>query len=87
MGHRINPGIAHQVIAGEAVLVDLAGAVMLGLNPSGSLVWSLLPEHDEEEIARALCERFAVDVEAARTDVRDFVADLVRRGIVLPADR
>ena len=82
MGFRINPRVAHQVVGGEAVLVDLAGAVMLGLNATGSLVWSLLPSHDEEAIAAAVCDRFAVEIEQARADVAAFVAELVRRGIV-----
>ena len=44
---RRSPDVAWQTIGGEAVLMNLApeGRV-LGLNPAGSLVWSMLEEHD-----------------------------------------
>jgi hypothetical protein len=86
MAYRINPRVAHSVIGGEAVLVDLAGAVMLGLNATGSHIWALLPQQDEEAIAWSLSERFAVPVETARVDVRAFLDELVRRGILSNAE-
>jgi hypothetical protein len=74
--------LAWQVIDGEAVVVDLARGRTLGLNPSASLIWSLLPDHDEGAIARALNERFDVDVRTARADVAEFVRSLRERGLV-----
>jgi hypothetical protein len=85
MPYRVSPRVAHQVVGGEAVLVDLAGARMMGLNATGSLVWSLLPDHDEEGIARALSERYDVELPEARKEVRDFLAGLLARGLVVTA--
>jgi hypothetical protein len=48
-------------------------------------VWSLLPDHDEEGIARALCETYDVDLPAARKEVEEFLAGLLARGLVIPA--
>ncbi len=63
--------------------MNLAGARVLGLNPSGALVWSLLEEKDESEIAVAVAERFEIDAETAGRDVREFVALLRERGLVV----
>ena len=80
--HR-SPDTAWQVIGDEAVIINLAGARVLGLNPTGALVWSLLEEKDESEIAVAVAERFEIDAETAGRDVREFVALLRERGLVV----
>ena len=82
---RTSPRLAWQVIDGEAVIMDLAASRTLGLNPAGSLIWSLLGDHDEAQIAAALADRFAVEPEAALRDVREFVEGLRSRGLVVEA--
>lgn len=82
MTHRPDARLAWQVIDGEAVVIDLAEGRTLGLNPAGSLIWCLLPRHDEGTIAQLLTERFDVDLETARADVREFVRSLRERGLV-----
>ena len=80
---RRSPDTAWQVIGDEAVIMNLAGARVLGLNPTGALVWSLLEEKDESEIAAAVAEQFEIDAETAGRDVREFVALLRERGLVV----
>ncbi len=36
MTYEVSPRVAHQVVGGEVVLVDLAGARMLGLDASAA---------------------------------------------------
>jgi hypothetical protein len=71
------------MIGDEAVVMNLGGARVLGLNPTGALVWSLLEERDEQGLAEAVAERFAVDPESARVDVRTFLDLLRARGLVV----
>jgi hypothetical protein len=71
------------MIGDEAVVMKLDGERVLGLNPTGALVWSLLEERDEQGLAEAVAERFAVDTESARVDVRDFLQLLRERGLVV----
>ncbi len=71
------------MIGDEAVVMNLAGARVLGLNPTGALVWSLLEERDEQGLAEAVAERFAIDADAARKDVRAFLDLLRERGLVV----
>ena len=80
---RRSPETAWQMIGDEAVVMNLAGARVLGLNPTGALVWSLLDELDERGLAEAVAERFAIDADAARDDIQAFLGLLRERGLVV----
>jgi hypothetical protein len=82
---RRHPDVAWQTIGDEAVVMSLAEGRVLGLNPAGALVWSLVEGSDEEALVTAVVERFATDREAAREDVRAFLALLRERGLVVEA--
>lgn len=56
---------------------------VLGLNPTGALVWSLVEERDEEGLVAAVVERFATEDVQAREDVRGFLSLLRERGLVV----
>jgi hypothetical protein len=74
---------AWQVVEGEAVLLDLEGRRILGLNPAGSYVWGLLDgRRTPAELAVAVAEHFRVGAERARADVDAFLADLLGRGLL-----
>ena len=85
MALRRHPDVAWQTIGDEAVVMSLAEGRVLGLNPTGALVWSLVEERDEDGLVAAVVERFATEAAAAREDVRDFLALLRERGLVLEA--
>jgi hypothetical protein len=80
---RRHPDVAWQTIGDEAVVMSLAERRVLGLNPTGALVWSLLEERDEDGLVAAVVQRFATEEAAARADVRAFVALLRERGLVV----
>jgi hypothetical protein len=82
---RRHPDVAWQTIGDEAVVMSLAEGRVLGLNPTGALVWSLVEERDEDGLVAAVVERFATEATAAREDVREFMALLRERGLVLEA--
>lgn len=82
---RIASDLAWQMIDGEGVIVDLPRRRVIGLNPTGSLIFSLLERASEEEIAAEVAVRFDVDAPRARSDVREFVAALEARGFVSPS--
>lgn len=74
--------LAWQRIGEEAVVMHLAEGRVLGLNPTGTLVWSLLEERDEDGLVAAVVERFEADEPVARQDVRGFLSLLRERGLV-----
>ncbi len=79
------PRLAWQVIDGEAVVIDLGKGRTVGLNPTGSLVWSLLADHDEAAIAGEVAKKFEVSPETARRDVHDFLRAILDQGLVVEA--
>ena len=74
--------LAWQQIGAELVVMNLSEKKVLGLNPTGALLWSLVEERDENGLVSALVERFATDEQQARGDVRGFVSMLRERGLV-----
>jgi len=73
------------VVEGEAVLLDLEGRRVLGLNPVGSFVWGLLDgSRAPTDLAGAVAARFGIGADRARADVDAFLADLHGRGLIDP---
>jgi hypothetical protein len=81
---RRREGLAWQEVDGEAVLVDLDGGRMMGMNRAAVLVWSLAPQSDVEGIAAALARTFDTDAATARRDAAEFLDLLVARGLLQP---
>ncbi|HEY7923078.1 MAG: PqqD family protein [Burkholderiales bacterium] len=77
--------LAWQQIGAELVVMSLPEKKVLGLNPTGALLWSLVEERDEDGLVQALVERFATDERQARSDVRGFLSMLCERGLVSEA--
>ena len=85
MPFRAAPSLAWQLIDGESVIIDLANGRTLGLNPTGSLIWSLLPDHDQAAIAIEVARRFEVPLTTAQQDVGEFLTSLVERRLIAEA--
>lgn len=83
MPYQRSSHLAWQLIDGQAVVMDLSAGKTLGLNPAGSLIWELLPDHDEAGMAQVLAERFGIELDAARADVHAFLEEMKARGLVV----
>jgi hypothetical protein len=80
-----SPRTAWQIIEGEAVILSMDTKVLRGLNPVGSRVWELIDgQRGLEEIAGIIVQEFDVPAEVAAQDVRDFIQELLDRGLVTP---
>jgi hypothetical protein len=80
---RISPRCAWQVVGGEAVLLDLHGRRLAGLNATGSFLFPLLDgTRSAAELAEVVARRFGLELVRAEADVAAFLADLARRGFV-----
>lgn len=85
---RISGRCAWQVVDGEAVLLDLQGKRVLGLNRVGSFVFPMLDgARTVASIAAAVSERFGVNLLEAEQDLRAFLAELAGRGFVEGVER
>jgi len=77
-----------QNVGGENLLVPLGSEVMdingiVTLNQTAAYIWGLLDENrSEEDLAIAVSGHFAVDREQALADVRLFIEELGRKGML-----
>lgn len=56
---------------------------MIKLNSTGAYLWRLLEQEKEEtELVLALTERYGIDAETAKRDLKNFLALLEEKGIL-----
>lgn len=71
-------------LGGEAVLLELESGTYFGLDGVGTRIWSLIAEHGRlDRVRAALLAEFDVEPEVIEEDLRSFVAELMRRGLVI----
>jgi len=69
---------------GESVLLDVRTRKYYSLNDTGSLIWSLVVKRtDEDGIAVALTKSYDVEYSEAVREVREFVADCEKDGLIV----
>ena len=77
-----------QNVGGQDLLVPIGEQVMdtnalITLNKTGHCVWELLAEdRSVDELAAAVVERFDVDIKSARADVKAFLDEIARLGLI-----
>lgn len=78
---------AWQVLDGEAVVIDLAGRRVMGLNPAGSFLWSRADASlSVRALAALLASEFAIPVDAAERDTAAFIGLMLARGLMQRAE-
>ena len=71
---------------GVAVLLDLRHAVYLGLDEVGTLAWREIENGaSADAVAQRVCDEYDAPLPAVREDMKQFVADLRRRRLVVRA--
>jgi hypothetical protein len=84
-----NPKIIFKALATGAVLYSPDEEVYFGLTPVGVRVWELLPpvNHHLDDICRVLTAEYPdAPAEMVRADVAELLEELVKLGLLLPAD-
>lgn len=80
---RLATDIDWREIDGEVVVLDRRQGRYLAVNPSGAVLWPALVEGaTEDSLVDRLSERYAVDHERARSDVRAFLGWLTGHGLL-----
>ena len=79
-----NPETAHRAVNDEGGLVVLPSrSEVKVLNPVGSRIFTLLDgEHSLEQIVQSIVDEFEVGPEQADSDVRAFLGDLEKHGML-----
>lgn len=77
------PGVVGRLVDDEAVLVLPARGEVKVLNEVGARIWELSDgNRTVREIARIICEEYAVEADAAEADTLAFLKDLLDRGAI-----
>ena len=81
--------IASRILAGETMVMSVMDSTFFTLNEVASAIWRAADGVTplEEIVARDVCDEFAVPVDEALTDAREFVRELSAHGILQVSDQ
>ena len=85
---KVRDGFILREVGGQPVVVAVGGASqyfngMVKLNASGVFLFEqLMEDKTEDDLVKAMTEKYEVDEETARKDVQSFVETLVKPGII-----
>jgi coenzyme PQQ biosynthesis protein PqqD len=79
---------ASQLIEGEAIVLDIPGKVLRGLNPVASRIWQLIDgTRSLSEISATIAREFSAGSEEVARDVQGFLDELVDKQLITYSDR
>lgn len=86
--YKIREAILHTRFENEAVLLNLESGRYYSMNAVGSRIWSLLSERPRtlEELLTNITDEYQISREAAGQDIQALIQDLVKNGLLEPAD-
>lgn len=69
-------------IGGEAVMMSIEKGAYFGLNPIATRIWDLIEQPQSiAGLIAVITEEYDVSEEQCAADVKEFVADMITRGI------
>ena len=75
--------VLFQVVAGEAVLLDLKREQYFGLNDVGTRIWQLLETAGPlQDVCETIAAEYDVDPEIVKADLLELIGALERAGLV-----
>ena len=79
--------VAAKVIDGEAVILDVTRGTYYSMDGAGAVIWTSLEQgHPLAAIVRILEERYVGDTAQFERHVEDLADQLLREGLVVPAN-
>lgn len=79
--------VAAKVIDGEAVILDVTRGTYYSMDGAGAVIWTSLEQgHSLAAIVGILEERYVGDQAAFEQHVEDLADELLREGLVVPAN-
>jgi hypothetical protein len=88
---KVNGEVVSRKIAGEAFLIPIRGKLadmqcIFSLNPVAEYIWSQLDgQNSLEKIRDHVMEVFDVEKQEADSDIREFIEDLLKSGLIIGA--
>lgn len=76
--------VIHEVLDGEAVMLNLDTGNYFTLNPSGGLVWQLLQGGIQINQIVTVLSKMGAASQSVKGDVDAFIAKLLEQGLIIP---
>lgn len=83
---RIEEEVVYRDLEGEAVVLNLKTGRYFGLDPVGTRIWQLLPDHSLREILRLLVAEYNAGEQQIREDLFRLVEQLRDKQLVRVAE-
>ncbi len=83
---RIEDDVVYRDLEGEAVVLNLKTGRYFGLDPVGTRIWQLLPDHSLGEILRLLVAEYEAGEQQIREDLLRLVEQLRDKQLVRVAE-
>lgn len=81
---RPNPALADQTLGGKSVVLDYDHRRILGMNTTGSRVWTLLDgTRSIADVCRVLARENEIDEGTVVADVEPFIRELIDRELLV----
>ena len=86
---RINsPTIIHEIIEGEAVIINMEMGHYYSIDQTGAGIWELVDKRaSTTEIVESITQCYAGNPKTIQSSVLDFVAELQRENLIVPASK
>ena len=84
--YRVNtPNVVHEIIEGEAVIVNLANGLYYSVDRAGADIWALLEQGVAvDDIVASLAERYTDPRDQIEASVHEFLAHLEAENLIVP---
>jgi len=77
------PDLVATDMDGDTVMMSIERGEYFGIGGVGSRVWDLLAQPTTlAKITQAICAEYSVDEATCQADMQDFVAELIKNGLV-----
>jgi hypothetical protein len=86
--YKKNENVVTRKIAGDLFLIPIRGKIadmqrIFALNPAGEYIWQEMDRGKSlDEIRKGMMARFDVEEEKADSDIREFIADLLKADLI-----
>ena len=86
---RINsPTIIHEIIEGEAVIINMEMGHYYSIDQTGAGIWELVDKRaSTAEIVESITQCYAGNPKTIQSSVLDFVAELQRENLIVPTSK
>ncbi len=76
--------VVETAVGDETIILQLASGTYFGLDMIGTRIWELIKLGNKPtEVCQILADEFAVDIAAVQKDAREFIGELLAKGILV----